>query len=154
MRIIALKHNQFKFFNISNFVNYFIISGSKVEITCDKGFSLKGLSEHTCLESGEWSSSSRCQKVTCPEISTVHLALPESEFGKIATIQCPAGMILLSGGLPVKEQEIRWECGEDGRWTNLTEAPVDPVILDCVSKPPVVCSIPEVSVTLDVYIHT
>lgn len=120
------------------------ILGSRLEIKCDEGFFMNGSAVAVCLESGEWNSTSTCVAISCPGISTEHLTLPESKMGKIATIQCPVGMVMLSGGKPVRDKEVKWQCGKQGQWTNLTEAPVDPQLLSCVSEPVSKCALPEV----------
>ncbi|XP_054276634.1 sushi, von Willebrand factor type A, EGF and pentraxin domain-containing protein 1-like [Macrosteles quadrilineatus] len=116
--------------------------GSRASAKCDRGFVVNVTADVSCLPSGEWNPAVSCVRVRCPEIVTKHLTLPSSDWGKVAIIQCPPSMLLIVGGAKVAEQEVRWECSEDGLWKNLTKAPVDPHILECVAKM-TPCALPE-----------
>ncbi|XP_046668707.1 sushi, von Willebrand factor type A, EGF and pentraxin domain-containing protein 1-like isoform X2 [Homalodisca vitripennis] len=123
-------------------VNSFTV-GSKATVTCDKGFALDGPVDHVCTAAGEWSGTSSCVRVECPKVSTKHLTLPSSWYGKVATIQCPTGLRLMAGGLEVPGGEVRWQCAGDGKWRDLSGLLVNPHTLDCVSKSPKTCPRPE-----------
>ncbi|XP_070794674.1 sushi, von Willebrand factor type A, EGF and pentraxin domain-containing protein 1 [Pituophis catenifer annectens] len=88
--------------------------GSEIRFSCEKGYQLKGVSQVTCLESGEWSHLIPfCEAISCglpPHPKNGAIDGSRFTFGSKVTFRCEEGYVLVG--------KAEATCLANGRWNH------------------------------------
>ncbi|KAG8130469.1 hypothetical protein E2320_017145, partial [Naja naja] len=88
--------------------------GSEIRFSCEKGYQLKGVSQVTCLESGEWSHPIPfCEAISCgipPHPKNSAIDGSRFTFGSKVMFRCEEGYVLMG--------EAEATCLANGRWNH------------------------------------
>ncbi|XP_013908079.1 PREDICTED: sushi, von Willebrand factor type A, EGF and pentraxin domain-containing protein 1-like [Thamnophis sirtalis] len=109
---VKCKHPEDPEHGRSHGVSYTV--GSEIRFSCEKGYQLKGASQVTCLESGEWSHLIPfCEAISCgipPHPKNGAIDGSRFTFGSRVMFRCEEGYVLVG--------EAEATCLANGRWNH------------------------------------